>query len=108
MIGLFLSDCFKIASLLDAISLPIWLRFGSQDLETSRLGDVLGRLEGVSAAARGGSDASWRHQGRLVCVLERLGCVLMRPGSVLGPKTHPRRTWLSNGNGKRVEHTSTL
>ena len=56
----------KITLLLDAILLPTWFHFGSQNPSESRLGDVLRRLGGVLAA-------SWRSWECLGGVLRRLG-----------------------------------
>ena len=64
-IGL-LPGYFKITSLLDAILLPTWFHFGSQNPSKSRLGGVLRRLGSV-LRCRGSV------LGRLRSVLERLG-----------------------------------
>ena len=52
----------KITPLLDAILLPTWLHFGSQNPLKSRLGDVLRRLGGVLevfGVSWGRLEASW-------------------------------------------------
>ena len=54
-----LSGYFNIRSFLDAILVPTWLHFGSQNPSKSRLGDVLRRLGGVLEPLGGVLGVSW-------------------------------------------------
>ena len=76
--GFWLSGCFNIRSLPDAILVPTWLHFGSQNQSKSRLGGLLGRLEAAL-------ESSW-------AVLDRLGQPNRLPKAEAGRRKAKKRS----------------